>query len=166
MSEPLTVLETKLADAHGLAIAAAEATRLVEARIGDAGLRGDVRTMRREAEATRARCLEVEATLGEQVAVELLMHANTVAERASDLAGAWFRAGTDPLSAWSFLAMGEAGEVTTWAAVAALAVRARAAAIAELAEWALEVQQRHLEVALTGAVRLAELEEPASPRFG
>ena len=166
MSEPLTTLQAKLADAHGLAMAAADVTRLVEPRIDDVVLRGDVRAMRREAEETRARCLEVEAELGEPVAGEILAHANTIAERAADLAGAWFKAGTDPLSAWSFLAMGEAGEVTTWAAVAALAVQARAAAIAELAEWALEVQQRHLEVALTGAVRLAELEEAASPRFG
>lgn len=166
MSGPLTVLEAKLADAHGLSIAAADVTRLVEPRVGDVALRGDVRAMRREAEETRARCLEVEAGLGRPVAAEMLVRANTTAERATDLAGAWFKAGTDPLSAWSFLAMGEAGEVTTWAAVAALAVQARAASIAELADWALEVQQRHLDVALAGAIRLAELEEAAAPRFG
>jgi|SRR5579862_987307 len=166
MSEVLTVLQQKLAEAHGLAIAAADVTRLVEPRVDDVVLRGDVRAMRREAEETRARCLNAEREIGEPVAAEMLAHANTIAGRAADLAGAWFKAGTDPLSAWSFLAMGEAGEVTTWAAVAALAVQARAPGVAELADWALEVQQRHLEVALTGAVRLAQLEEPAAPRFG
>lgn len=166
MSEPLTVLQAKLADAHGLAIAAADLTRLVEPRIDDVELRGDLRTMRRDAEETRARCVEAETALGEEVAREMLSRANTVAERASDLAGAWFKAGTDPQSAWSFVAMGEAAEVTTWVAVTTFALQARAAGVAELADWALPVQQRHLELALGGALRVAGLEEPTAPRFG
>jgi hypothetical protein len=166
MSDPLTVLQAKLADAHGLAIAAADATRLVETRIEDAALRGILRTMRRDAEETRVRCLEAEAAFGEEVAREMLSHANTVAERASDLAGAWFKAGTDPPSAWSFVAMGEAAEVTTWVAVTALALQAQAAGVAELADWALPVQQRHLELALGGALGVAERERATADRFG
>jgi hypothetical protein len=96
----------------------------------------------------------------------MLSHANAIAERASDVAGAWFKAGTDPSSAWSFVAMGEAAEVTTWVAVTALALQARASDVAALADWALEVQQRHLEVALGGAVRLAEREQATADRFG
>jgi hypothetical protein len=92
--------------------------------------------------------------------------ANTIAERALDLSAAWFKAGTDPLSAWSFLAMGEAAEVTTWAALTELAVQAAAPDVAELCAWALPVQQRHLSVALSGAVRLAALQDALAPRLG
>ena len=157
--EPLTVLQQKLADAHGLAIAACVVTRKLEELIDDVTLRGELREMRRDAEELRARCLQLE---GE----EQRAHANTISERALDLSGAWFKAGTDPLSAWSFLAMGEAAEVTTWAAVTELALQAGDAAVAELAAWALPVQQQHLATALSGAVRLAGLQQALAPRFG
>jgi len=166
VDEPLTVLQEKLAAAHGLAIAATDVTREVEARIPDVKLRGDLRAMRAEAEETRARCLRAEQGFGPGRAEDMLHHANTIHERAADLAGAWFKAGTDPLSAWSFLAMGEAGEVTTWAAVTELALQMGAVDVADLAAWALPVQQRHLAVALGGAVRLAGLEDAAAARFG
>jgi hypothetical protein len=157
--EPLTVLQQKLAEAHGLALAAATVTRLVEPLVGDVELRGKVRAMRGDAEETRDRCLVL--ANAEQVA-----HANTIHERCADLAGAWFKAGTDPLSAWSFLAMGEAAEVTTWAAVTELALQVRDEAIAELAAWALPVQREHLAIALSGSVRLAGHENAHAARFG
>ena len=141
----------KLADAHGLALAAIEVTRRVEQIVDDVELRGRLRAMRKDAEETSDRC----AALGTGA------RAVTIHERARDLANAWFKAGTDPLSAWSFLAMGEAAEVTTWAAVTELALQARDEAIAEIAAWALPVQQEHLATALSGAVRLA-----VAPRFG
>jgi|SRR5579884_1236947 len=166
MEDPLTVLQEKLATAHGLAIAAADVTRKVEAHVPDVKLRGDLRAMRREAEETRARCLRVEEWFGDEVAESMLHHANSIHERASDLVGAWFKAGTDALSAWSFLAMGEAGEVVTWAAVTELALNMASTDVAELAAWALPLQQRHLAVALGGAVRLAGLEDAAAARFG
>ena len=36
----------------------------------------------------------------------------------------------------------------------------------ELAEWGLELQRRHLELALEGIELLAERFEPAAPRWG
>jgi hypothetical protein len=92
--------------------------------------------------------------------------ANTIHERCADLAGAWFKAGTDALGAWSFLAMGEAAEVTTWAAVTELALQAAQSDVAELAAWALPLQQEHLATALSGAVRLAGQEQAMAARFG
>lgn len=155
----LTVLEQKLADAHGLALAAIDVTKLVEERIDDVELRGRLRAMRKEAEETRDRCFVLALP-------DMVAHANTIHERCSDLAGAWFKAGTDPLSAWSFFAMGEAAEVTTWAAVTELALQAGHGEIAELAAWALPVQQEHLATALSGAVRLAAHEQAMAARFG
>jgi hypothetical protein len=159
MTQPLTVLEQKLADAHGLALAAIDASRKVELLVEDVELRGRLRSMRKDAEETRDRCVLVATQ-------EMRAHANTIHERASDLAGAWFKAGTDALSAWSFLAMGEAAEVTTWAAVTELALQAEDSEVAELAAWALPIQQQHLATALSGAVRLAAHESALGPRFG
>jgi hypothetical protein len=142
------MLYRKLAEAHGLALAAIEVTRKVEPFVEDVELSGRVRAMRKDAEETSDRCAAI-------ASADMLAHATTIQERARDLANAWFKAGTDPLSAWSFLAMGEAAEVTTWAAVTELALQAKDEGAAELAAWALPIQQEHLAIALSGAVRLA-----------
>jgi hypothetical protein len=162
----LTVLQERLGEAHGLAIAASETVDKVEERLPDDRLRRRLVTMRGDASETRARCLEAERGFGEELAEEILAHANTVNEKAADLAGAWFKAGTGPLRAWSFLAMGEAAEVTVWTALDALARRDGAPAVTELAEWGLPVQRRHLALALEGAELLAETLEPSAPRWG
>jgi|SRR5690242_14598019 hypothetical protein len=161
----LTVLEEALAEAHGLAIAAGAVTERVAGRTEDGGLRGALAELRADGDETRARCLEVERSLG-LVADEVLSHANTTNEKAADLAGAWFKAGTGPLAAWSFLAMAEAGEVAAWSAVEALAARSPLADVAALAEWALPLQRRHLELALEGLRRVAEGADPQAPRWG
>jgi hypothetical protein len=157
----LTVLQEKLAEAHGLAIAAAVVVDKVDERTPDLELRRRLWTMQEDAAEVRARCLAVEEGLGLQE--ELLAHANTTRQHAADLAAAWFKAGTSPLRAWPFLAMGEAGEVATWAAVEVLA---NADGIAELAAWALPLQRRHLELALDGAAQLARQADPDGQRWG
>jgi hypothetical protein len=162
----LTVMQEKLAEAHGLAIAAAVVAGKVEERTLDRELRSRLWAMQEDAEKVRARCLEVERSFGEELARDLLAHANTTNEHAAELAGAWFKAGTGPLAAWSFLAMGEAGEVAVWAAVDRLAARAQADGVAELAAWALPVQRQHLELALEGTALLAEQADPHGPRYG
>ena len=94
----LTVLQEKLAEAHGLAIAAAVVVDKVEERTLDLELRRRLWAMQEEAAEVRARCLEIERGLG--LADELLAHANLTREHAADLAAAWFKAGTSPLRAW------------------------------------------------------------------
>jgi hypothetical protein len=160
----LTVLQEQLGDAHGLAMAAGETVDRVEARVADERLLGRLDELRQDADETRARCLEAEAAFGEELAEELVARANTVGERAADLATAWFKAGTSPLAAWSFLAMGEAAEVATWSALRQLAGRERA--LVELADWGLGMQSRHLALVLEGMPLLAQRFEPSAPRFG
>jgi hypothetical protein len=160
----LTVLQEKLGEGHGLAIAAAMTVDKVEQRVPSHRLRRDLDSMRLDAGELRARCLEIERSFGEETATEILAHANTTSEKAADLAGSWFKAGTGPLAAWTFLAMGEAAEVAVWAALDALAPAEEP--VAELAAWALPVQRRHLQLALDGAVLLAEELDPAGPRWG
>lgn len=141
----MTALEETLAEAHGLAIAASETVDRVAERIVDRELLRRLDELRLDAREVRARCIEAEGP-------EQLAHANTVAARAADLANAWFKAGTGPREAWGFLAMGEAGEVVTWTALCALA--AGDGRLAELAEWGLEVQRRHLELVLQSSGRI------------
>jgi hypothetical protein len=162
----LTVLQEKLGEAHGLGIAADAAIDRVEERLAGSPLLEELDAMRLDAHGIRARCLEAERALGEEAALEILAHANATNERAADLAGAWFKAGTGPQAAWSFLAMGEAAEVAVWAALTSLAARDGDESLLELASWALPVQERQLAIALEGAVRLAEAADPAAPRWG
>jgi hypothetical protein len=162
----LTVLQEKLAAAHGLAMSASVVTRKVEERIEDETLLRELRAMRDDAEETRARCLVVERILPEELFEEVRAHANSVHETGADLVGAWFKKGTDPIKAWTFLAMGEAAEVATWEVVAALAAEADEPNVADLAAWALPIQRRHLAVALDGAVVLATAFDPIGPRWG
>jgi hypothetical protein len=160
------VLQEKLAEAHGLAVAAATVTAKVEERVVDRQLVEVLARLRRDAEETRVRCLAAERAYPQQLGVEIVAHANSTRDRAVDLAGAWFRAGTGPTAAWSFLAMAEAGEVATWTALAELTSRAGADGLAELAAWALPIQRRHLELALDGAALLAALTHPNEERWG
>jgi hypothetical protein len=159
----LTVLQEKLAEGHGHAMAAAVVVGKVAERTPDSELERVLRGLEDDAAELRARCLEVERSLGGEVATELLAHANATKEKAADLAGAWFKAGTGPLAAWAFLAMAEAGEVAVWRAVCALAPDG---AVGELAAWALPVQERHLQSALEGSTRLAEGVQPGAERWG
>ena len=159
-------MQEKLAEAHGLAMAASVVVDEVRQRTRDPQLQRVLRGLQDDAAETRARCLEAEQELGSELAQELLAHAQTTKEHAGDLAAAWFKAGTGPLRAWNFLAMGEASEVAVWAGLDVLARRARRDGLAELAAWALPVQRWHLELALDGAVRLAEQADPEGPRYG
>lgn len=160
----LTVLQEALAEAHGLAIAASATVDRVEQRLDDRDLRRHLDELRLDAAEVRARCLDAERSFGDELAGEILAHANTVGDRAADLAGAWFKAGTGPLSAWTFLAMGEAGEAASWSALRVLAERE--GRLVELAGWGVELQRRHLELALEGMELLAGRLEPAAPRWG
>jgi hypothetical protein len=139
----LTVLQETLAEAHGLAIAASETVDRVAERIADRELLRRLDELRLDAREVRARCIDFEGD-------EQLAHANTVAAKAADLANAWFKAGTGPREAWSFLAMGEAGEVATWTALCSLADER----LSELADWGLELQRRHLELVLQSSGRI------------
>jgi hypothetical protein len=162
----LTELQEKLAEAHALAIAAATVTDKVAAVTPEQELKLELHSMHGDADDARARCLAIEQSLGPELAEELLAHVNVTKERAADLAGAWFKAGTGPLAAWSFLAMGEAAEVSVWSALLVLAAKAEDEPVVELASWALPIQRAHLDTAFSGAVRLAELADPNGERWG
>jgi hypothetical protein len=161
----LTELQEKLAEAHGLAIAAAVVTEKVAAVTPDHELKLELHTLRADADETRARCRALERRFEPNLSDELLAHVNATKEKAADLANAWFKAGTGPLAAWSFLAMGEAAEVAVWSALEILAAKAEDEVL-ELAVWALPIQRAHLDTAFSGAVRIAERRNPSGARWG
>ena len=66
----------------------------------------------------------------------------------------------DPLDGFEFLTMAEAGEVGHWAIVAKLNERAGIKELRKLTEWALPIQQRHLQEVLDGSLKLAADEDP------
>jgi hypothetical protein len=164
----LDTLHERLAECHGLAIAAATVTTKVEHLVPRGSLHSHLRAMRDDADETRARCRQVERACGAVLADALRAHATGIDQKVADLVNAWFKAGTGPLAAWTFLTMSEAGEVAAWRVVAALAARAglEATPVRALAAWALPVHERHLRVALKDASLLGGTIEPRAPRWG
>ena len=162
----LTVLQEKLADAHGLAIAASVVTANVAERVSDPMLLDGLSTLRADAEETRARCVLLERALAAEVADEVRARAGDDARVGGRPRRRVVQGRHGPLRAWTFLAMGEAAEVAAWEAVGVLAVRADAGEVAKLAAWALPIQKRHLAFALDGVVALAEGFDPVGPRWG
>jgi hypothetical protein len=84
--------------------------------------------------------------VGRGDALDVQAHAAHVERKAAGLANAWFTAATDAVQAYEFLAMAEAGELAATAAFGAL--NRGDGAIAELVEFALPLQERHLRQAL------------------
>jgi hypothetical protein len=58
--------------------------------------------------------------------------------------------------------MAEATEVVHWSVVAKLSERAGVSAVRPLTDWALPIQQRHLQEVLDGALKLAAAEDPGA----
>lgn len=150
----LTPLQEKLGEVLGLALAAPVVVAKVEERVEEAELRRGLAAMRREAEALRGRCAQIAAAWGGETRWDVLSHAEYVQRKAGAMAHAWFKAATDAVQAYEFLAMGEAGELAATAALGA-ANRGGEAAVAALVAWALPIQERHLQEALDGCTRAA-----------
>jgi hypothetical protein len=138
----LTPLQEKLGEVLGLALAATVVVGKVAERADDPALRG----MRSEAEDVQARCGAIAEAWGGETHWDVLSHAQYVQRKAGEQLHAWFKAATDAVQAYEFLAMAEAGEVAATTALAALGEGDPA--IAELVAWALPLQERHLQHAL------------------
>ena len=66
---------------------------------------------------------------------------------------------SDSLDGFEFLTMAEAGEVGHWSVLQAMSSTAHPRVV-ELVEWALPIQQRHLNDVLVASVGLAADEDP------
>jgi hypothetical protein len=158
----LTVLESKIGEVLGLAMAAQGATdkisKLVEEE-GDQELVQVLDRMKQEAAETEERCVQrPEEFDGKKTAI--LEKAREVKQEATEMMRTYLGQDADALDGFEFLTMAEAGEAGHWSIVEVLAQRARDARTSQLAMWAKPIQERHFEEAKEGSLKLAKAEDP------
>ena len=157
----LTKLESKLAEVLGLAMAAQDAVQEVRGMLGSdhAALDKKLQQAREEARETQRRCTELASSFkGKKTAI--LDMAREVKGEATEMREAYLAGEDDPLDGFEFLTMAEAGEVGHWSIVAKLNEKAGNAELRKLSDWALPIQQRHLQEVLDGSLKLAAAEDP------
>jgi hypothetical protein len=157
----LTTLESKLAEVLGLAMAAQDSVQQVRGMLGreHAALDKRLAKARDEARETQQRCTALAGSFkGKKTAI--LEQARETKKEATELREAYLGGEDDPLDGFEFLTMAEAGEVGHWSIVAKLNEKAGVEELRRLTDWALPVQQRHLEEALDGSLKLAAEQDP------
>ena len=158
----LTVLEEKLAEVLGLAMAAKAATDKVSSLTDEPQLASMLERMHEEADETESRCTEVAGDIdGKKTAI--LDKARETKAEAAEMMQTYLGEDADALDGFEFLTMAEAGEVGHWSVLRKLNERARRDDVQELVEWALPIQQRHFQDVLDRSVELAGQEDPDEP---
>ena len=155
----LTNLESKLAEVLGLAMASKGTTEKVKGLVEDEDLKRQLQQMHDDAAQLEERCTEVAGELdGKKTAI--LEKARETRQEADEMMSAYLGDGADGLDGFEFMTMPEAGEVGHWAIVKKMNERAGIGSVAELAEWALPLQQRHFDLTLEASLKLAAQEDP------
>jgi len=155
----LNTLEEKLAEVTGLAGAAIEATKKVESLLDNDDLTSAVQRMREEAEETERRCEAVaDSRDGKKTAI--LEKARETKSEGVEMMRTYLGEDSDELDGFEFLTMAEAGEVGHWAILGKVNEKAGEQDVAELVEWALPIQERHLSDVRDGSLKLAADEDP------
>ena len=158
----LTVLESKLGEVIGLAMAAQGAvdkiSKLAEEE-GEDELVQVLDRMKQEAAETEERGTEVAGEYdGKKTAI--LEKARETKQEATEMMKTYLGDDADVLDGFEFLTMAEAGEAGHWSIVEVLAQRARDARVSTLAQWAKPIQERHFQEAKEGSLKLAQGEDP------
>jgi hypothetical protein len=155
----LTTLEEKLAEVLGLAQAAQGATEKVEGLVENDEIAATLQKMRSEAEETERRCTDLADNRdGRKTAI--LEKARETKAEATEMMRTYLGEEADGLDGFEFLTMAEAGEVGHWAVLGKLNESAGEESVAELVEWALPIQERHLSEAKDGSLQLAGEKDP------
>jgi len=157
----LTNLESKLAEVLGLAAASKSATEKVKGMLDqdERDLLAVLEQMGDDAAETEQRCTEVAGTFdGKKTAI--LDAGRETRQEAEEMMKTYLADEEEALDGFEFLTMAEAGEVGHWAIVKKLNERAGNAAIAELTDWALPIQESHLSSVLEHSLELAGREDP------
>jgi hypothetical protein len=158
----LTVLEEKLAEVIGLAMAAQGATEKVESLTEDEELTQQLERMREEARETEERGTQYAEDLdGKKTAV--LEKARETKAEATEMMSTYLGDEADDLDGFEFLTMAEAGEVGHWSVLGKLNEQAGDERLRELVDWALPIQERHFQDVKAGSLKLAAEEDPGSP---
>jgi hypothetical protein len=160
----LTKLESKLAEVLGLAMAAQDSVREVRGMLGPehAALAKKLAQAREEAKETQKRCTALASSFkGKKTAIT--DKAREVKQEATEMRETYLAGEDDPLDGFEFLTMAEAGEVGHWAIVRKLNERAGNRDLRKVTDWALPIQERHLQEVLDGSLKLAADEDPDEP---
>ena len=161
----LTVLEAKVGEVTGLAMAAQAATKKViglaeKEKASD--LVRELKRMHGEAVETEERCTKLAGTFdGKKTAI--LEEARGTKAKGAEMMSTYLDKDADALDGFEFLTMAEAGEVGHWAVLKTLNKSADHRGVAALVAWALPIQQRHLKGVMAASLQLAEEEEPNDP---
>ena len=157
----LTVLEEKLGEVLGLAMAAQGATDKVGQLTEDAELRGKLEQMGEEAAETKKRCTAFAETLDGKKTAVLEKAAETKSE-ATEMMSTYLGDDADALDGFEFLTMAEAAEVGHWSVLRKLNEKARNEDLQKLIDLALPIQERHFSDVKDGSLKLAGQEDPNS----
>lgn len=156
----LTVLEEKLGEVIGLAMAAQGATEKIRGLTEDGELTQKLEQMNEEARETEKRGTEVAEELdGKKTAV--LDKARETKNEATEMMSTYLGDDADALDGFEFLTMAEAGEVGHWSVLRALNQQAGDQRLQQLIDWALPIQERHFEHVKAGSIKLATQEDAA-----
>jgi hypothetical protein len=90
----------------------------------------------------------------------ILEKAREVKQEATEMMQTYLGQDADALDGFEFLTMAEAGEVGHWEIVREMANKAGDAETTELADWALPIQEGHLQAVREGSLVLAREEDP------
>ena len=156
----LTNLESKLGEVLGLAMAAQGATDKIKTLDDlDSGLEQTLERMKEEAKEAEDRATELAGTFeGKKTAI--LDEARDVKQKATQMMQDYLDRASDALDGFEFLTMAEAGEVGHWEILKTLNQRAGNSQVQDLVEWGIPIQQRHLQQAREGSLKLAAEEDP------
>lgn len=161
----LTILESKLGEVTGLAMAAQAATKKVVSLCKDDGAEElvlDLERMNQEAAETERRCTELAGSFdGKKTAI--LEEAQATKNKGSEMMSIYLDDDSDALDGFEFLTMAEAGEVGHWSVLQVLAGSAGNRDIGELVEWALPIQEGHFSGVKQASLKLSSAEDPDAP---
>jgi hypothetical protein len=158
----LTPLDEKLGEVLGLAQAAQDATKKVAKLSEDHDeLVTRLTRMRSEAEETERRCQElIDGLEGKKTKIQ--EKGRETKSEATEMMGIYLGDDADELDGFEFLTMAEAGELGHWEIVREMSARVGAGDAQALADWAVEVQRRHVETVRTSSLELAAEEAVAA----
>jgi hypothetical protein len=158
----LTQIETKIAEVIGLAQAAQGATEKVSKLVEEDELKQTLEQMHREAVETEERTTQVAENIdGKKTAI--LEKARETKQEATEMMSTYLGSDADGLDGFEFMTMAEAGEVGHWQILDTMNQNARNQELQQVIDWATPIQERHLDEALRGSLKLAAREDPNEP---
>lgn len=153
----LTPLDEKLAEVLGLAEAAQNAVDKVKTMEGAEQFEADLERMRREAEETARRTDDlIDGIDGKKTAIREM--ARETKSEAEEMRKTYLADAEEALDGFEFLTMAEAAELGHWEIVQKMAEVTNESGVAELANWAVPVQEQHFAGARAASLVLAESE--------